>query len=86
MCTMINECAAISGGGRGPNGWFKVNQVSVGFDHPIFMGLEHAIMLDFMDRGGDPSRRVAVELSPDSARALIRTLELALERGKGVPL
>jgi hypothetical protein len=86
MCTMINECAAITGGGKGANGWFKVNQVSVGFDHPMYMPLEHAIMLDFMDKGGDPARRVAVELSPDSARALIATLETALERGKDVPV
>ena len=82
MCTMINESAAIAGGGKGPQGWFAVNQVSVGFDHPTFVRLEHAITLDFTDSDAGPGARVAVELTPDSARQLIATLELALERGK----
>ena len=84
MCTMINECAEISGGGKGPQGWFAVNQVSVGFDHPTFVRLEHAITLDFMDKDAGPAARVAVEMTPESARQLIASLELALARGKDV--
>jgi hypothetical protein len=84
MCTMINETAVISGGGKGAQGWFTVNQVNVGYDHPTFVNLEHAITLDFVDPTSGPAARVAVELTPDSARALIATLEAALERGKDV--
>ena len=82
MCTMINEVAAIAGGGRGPQGWFPVNRVSVGFDHPTFVPLEHAITLDFLDDRSGPDARVAIELTPDSARQLIATLQAALDLGK----
>ena len=84
MCTMINEVAAIDGGGRGPQGWFAVNRLSVGFDHPTFVPLEHAITLDFLDDRSGPDARVAIELTPDSARQLIATLQAALELGKDI--
>jgi hypothetical protein len=81
---MISEVAAIAGGGKGPQGWFAVNRLSVGFDHPTFVQLEHAITLDFLDDRSGPDARVAIELTPDSARQLIATLQTALERGKEV--
>jgi len=84
VCTMINEVAAIAGGGRGPQGWFAVNRLSVGYDHPTFVPLEHAITLDFLDDRSGPDARVAVELTPDSARQLIATLQAALELGKDI--
>lgn len=82
MCTMINERAAISGGGKGPNGWFSVGTAMVGFDHPTFVNLDHAITIDFVDEAVGPSARVAVELTPDSARALVDSILAALDRGK----
>ena len=45
MCSMINERAAIAGGGKGPQGWFAVDYVSVGYDHPTFVRREHAITI-----------------------------------------
>lgn len=82
MCTMINERATISGGGKGPQGWFPVDYVSVGFDHPVFVMREHAITIDFANETAGPGGRVAVELTPESARQLVASLEAALERGK----
>ncbi len=84
MCTMINVSADIAGGGKGVHGWFGVDRVNVGFDHPTFVRMEHAITLDFVDSKAGPSARVAVELTPDSARELIATLEAALAEGKRV--
>ncbi len=82
MCTMVNVSAAIAGGGRGPQGWFGIDRVNVGFDHPTFVRLEHAITLDFVNSTAGPGARVAVELTPDSARELVSTLLAALEEGK----
>ena len=35
MCTMIAEQAAITGSGKGTQGWIKVNKVNVSYDHPL---------------------------------------------------
>jgi hypothetical protein len=47
-------------------------------DHPYFSALEHALSIDFIDENAGPQARVAVELSPDSARELVRCIEAAL--------
>lgn len=82
MCTNVNVSASIAGSGKGVQGWFNVDRVNVGYDHPNFMREEYAIMMDFVDSKAGPAARVAVELSADSARELIATLQAALEEGK----
>ena len=79
MCTMITERAPI-GLGRGKNGpdWFVVNEANVSYDHPYELPLEHALNIDFVNGGGGPGARVAVELSVEAARALVRTIESVL--------
>ena len=39
-------------------------------------------MIDFVNPEQGPSARVAVELSPDSARELVRSIMAALEAGE----
>jgi hypothetical protein len=73
MCTYIVNSAEVSGGGKGADGWFRLDTATVGFDHPSFAAAEHAIMIDFTNRD-DLSSRVAVELDIDSARGLLATL------------
>src|SRR4029077_10178805 len=34
MCTGIVENTKVSGSGRGPEGWFPLEQASVSYDHP----------------------------------------------------
>ena len=80
MCTMIVERAKISGSGKGPNGWFKLSQINVSYDHPFHAPLDHALNIDFVDHSEDPSSRIAVELSRESAVQLIQTINTALER------
>ena len=83
MCTMIVENAEISGSGRGPQGWFPLRQVSVSYDHPSNAPLDHALNIDFVNEAEGLSARVAVELTPDSARQLVKTILAALDRGEG---
>ena len=84
MCTMITEKAAISGSGKGNQGWFPLTQANVYFDHPSVAPFEHAIMIDFVNEALGPSARVAVELSPESAKELIEKIRAALLTGEAV--
>jgi Family of unknown function (DUF6295) len=80
MCTMIAEKAPISGSGKGPQGWFSLGQVYISYDHPYHVNLEHALNLDFVDESAGPGARVAVELTPASARRLAEGILAALDR------
>jgi hypothetical protein len=78
MCTGIVETAQVSGSGKGPQGWFKLEQVNVSYDHPIDASLDHALNIDFVNPKEGPGARVAVELNPDSARKLVDAILTAL--------
>ncbi len=80
MCTGIIETATISGSGKGPAGWFAVNQANVAYDHPFHAPFEHALTIDFVDAAAGPGARVAVELSRDSATRLVEAIRAALAR------
>ena len=82
MCTNIVENAQITGSGKGPKGWFELKQANVSFDHPFNAQLDHALNIDFVNSEMGLDNRVAVELSPDSARRLMEAIATALERGK----
>ena len=56
MCTMIVETAPISGTGKGPQDWIKVDQVNVSFDHPFNAPFDHALNIDFVDSSKGPRR------------------------------
>lgn len=81
MCTMIAERVAVAGGGKRPDGWFDLSHANVTYDHPFYIRLEHALNIDFVSDVLGPSARVAVELEPDSARALAEAILTALARG-----
>jgi len=82
MCTGITETARVMGSGKGPNGWFKLEEVNVSYDHPIDASLEHALNIDFVNQKIGVGARVAVELSPESARKVAEAILTALSRGK----
>lgn len=81
MCTMIVEKTEIKGSGRGPKGWFTLQQADVSYDHPYHMPLEHSLNIDFVNPADGLGARIAVELSPESARKLAETIMRALQRG-----
>lgn len=80
MCTTISAKASVSGSGKGPQGWFAVDRVYVGYDHPHHAPLEHAVSLDFVNETAGPGARVAVELTRDSARELAARLLATVEQ------
>ncbi len=82
MCTMILETGGISGSGKGPRGWFTVDKVNVSYDHPFHAPLEHALNIDFVNGSGSMDSRVAVELTAESARELVKLITAALARGE----
>ena len=78
MCTGIVETADVSGSGKGARGWFKLEQVTVSYDHPTEAPFDQALNIDFVNLEQGPDARVAVELSPDSARKLVEAILTAL--------
>lgn len=81
MCTDIVESAKVSGSGKGPQGWFKLDQVSVSYDHPDHAPLEQTLNIDFVNQTEGPGGRVAVELAPESAKKLVQAILTSLSRG-----
>jgi hypothetical protein len=82
MCTMIVEKVKIDGTGKGATGWFKLEQANVSYDHPFYAPLEHALNIDFVNESQGPSARVAVELSEQAARELVRTILAVLDQAE----
>lgn len=82
MCTMIVEQVQIEGSGKGTGGWFAVNRANVSYDHPFNAPLEHALNIDFVNEAQGPGARVAVELSAEAARALVKTIQAVLEQAE----
>ena len=83
MCTWIVEKAEIAGSDKGPQGWSPLRHAHVSYDHPFHAPLEHALNIDFVNEAQGTGARVAVELSTESARELIRAIQAALETGEG---
>ena len=82
MCTMIVNQMEIYGSGKGTTGWFPVRQANVSYDHPFHAPLEHALNIDFVNEAQGPGARVAVELSVESARNLMQTIQAVLARAE----
>ena len=79
---MIVKQIELEGSGKGTSGWFPVKQANVSFDHPFNVVLEHALNIDFVNEAQGPGARVAVEMSVESARALVQTITEVLQRAE----
>ena len=86
MCSYLTVPAELTGSAKGPDGWFSITSAGVYFDHPFHAPLEHSLNIDFIDPARGPRARVAVELSADSARELVRCIEAALAAAGGAAL
>ena len=82
MCTMIVEKINVEGSGKGRDGWFKLEQANVSFDHPFHAPFEHALNIDFVNESRGPSARVAVELSEQAARDLVASILAVLDQAQ----
>jgi len=74
MCTMIVEKIQLDGSGKGKDGWFDLKQANVSYDHPFNAPFEHALNIDFVNESMGPAARVAVELSEQAARELVKAI------------
>jgi hypothetical protein len=79
---MIVEKVKIEGSGKGTSGWFKLEGANVSYDHPFNAPYEHALNIDFVNESKGPSARVAVELSEEAARELVKTITAVLDRAE----
>jgi len=79
---MIAERVEIEGSGKGTGGWITITQANVSYDHPFSAPMEHALNLDFVNEALGPGARVAVELSANSARLLMGTIQKVLEQAE----
>ena len=82
MCTMIVTQVNIEGSGKGVNGWFKLREANVSYDHPFDAPLEHALNIDFVNEALGPGARVAVELNKETARTHDEANSAELERAE----
>jgi hypothetical protein len=78
MCSYLTVPTEVAGSAKGPDGWFSVTSASVYFDHPYHAPFAHTLNIDFADPARGPGARVAVELSAESARELMRSMQAAL--------
>ncbi|HXH20559.1 MAG TPA: DUF6295 family protein [Dehalococcoidia bacterium] len=82
MCTYITETTPIAGAAKGPKGWVTVDTANVYYDHPQAAPYDHTLNIDFVNQREGAPVRVAVELTAESALALIEKIQAALEAGR----
>ena len=85
MCSMICERTSMEGSGKGRQGWFPLKNANVSYDHPFNAPWEYAVNIDFVNEDKGVGARVAVELSPESAKRLAEAIITTLERGEADP-
>jgi uncharacterized protein DUF6295 len=74
MCTGLVQKAKVTGAGKAPDGWFKLEDVSVTYDCSYHTSMAQGVNIDFFNEKEGPSARVAVELSAQSAMELVHAI------------
>ena len=82
MCSYIVKKAALYGSAKGAKGWMRIDTANVYYDHPFHAALDHALAIDFINAAEGGRERVAVELSAEAARELVKQILAALESGE----
>jgi hypothetical protein len=82
MCSYIVEKAKVTGSAKGARGWMRIDTAHVYYDHPYHAPLDHALAIDFTCEADGGRERVAVELSRESALALMQAITAALASGE----
>lgn len=79
MCTYATVQRDIQGSAKGAGGdWLRVTSATVYFDHPVHAMADHTLNIDLANPAGGPGARVGIELTAESARALLGAIEEAL--------
>lgn len=84
MCTYVIQKSQICGSGKGTPGWIPITEARVYYDHPFHMTTDHTLNIDFVNQDHGIGARVAVELTAESARVLVKDILAALEEGGAV--
>jgi hypothetical protein len=79
VCTYETTTLAVTGSGKGADGWFALSDATVYFDHPVHASAGHTLNIDLRNPARGPGARVAVELDPVSARALADAILATLD-------
>jgi hypothetical protein len=80
VCIYATFKEAVTGSAKGPGSkWFQVTDATVYFDHPVHAMADHTVNIDIADPSSGPSARVALELTPSSARRLLEAIQAALD-------
>jgi hypothetical protein len=74
MCTYETTSLKLTGSAKGAEGWFPASDAQVYFDHPVHATAVHTLNVDVMNPERGASSRVALELDPESARALAHAI------------
>ena len=74
MCTGLVQKAKVTGAGKSPEGWFKLDEVSVMYDCTYHTSMPQGVNIEFFNEKEGPGARVAVELSPASAMELVHAI------------
>jgi Family of unknown function (DUF6295) len=79
MCTYQTTTLPMEGSGKGAQGWFRLTDATVYFDHPVHARAEHTLNIDLINPSRGAGARVAVELDPAAARSLAEAILQALD-------
>jgi hypothetical protein len=79
MCTYRTTTLPVDGSGKGAQGWFRLTDATVYFDHPVHAPADHTLNIDLLNPARGAGARVALELDPESARALAEAILDTLE-------
>jgi Family of unknown function (DUF6295) len=82
MCSYIVNKAALAGSAKGTRGWMRIDNANIYYDHPYHAPLDHVLAIDFTCEADGGRERVAVELSAEAARELVRQILATLEIGE----
>ena len=82
MCTYVTEKAKITGSGKGSKGWFPITEARVYYDHPFYHPADHTLNIDLINQSIGLDARVAIELTEQSAQALVDAINAALKTGE----
>jgi hypothetical protein len=74
VCTYQTERLDVRASAKTSEGWTSMTNAIVYYDHPVHFGAGHALMIDLLNPAAGPSARAAIEMDPESARALANAI------------
>jgi len=78
VCTYLTEEIPVDGSGKGARGWFGASKALVYVDHPVHAQYGHTVNIDVLNPQLEPSARVALELTEETALALAEAIQRAI--------